>query len=222
MRGNELLAWLSALPAAARDRALEEHLGIAGEAPDTGPPGPELIGYHASGVAAIVQALTVAAVQREDVLIDLGAGLGKVVLLAHLLTGATARGIELQPALVARARAAARQLGAEVDFSQGDARQADLASGTVFYMYAPFTGPVLSEVLARLLRVAADHAIVVCALGVDLHREAAWLAPRPSDSFWLTVYDSVVSGVPPRSARRPGLHPRLTDIVALESSENRA
>jgi hypothetical protein len=218
MRGNELLDWLCRLPAQARDRTLEEHLGIAGGAPNTEPPGQDLIGYHASGVAAIVQALTHAGVQREDVLVDLGAGLGKVVLLAHLLIGATARGIELQSALVARARAAARRLGAEVEFSQGDAREADLASGTVFYMYAPFTGPVLSEVLTRLFRVAKGHAIVVCALGVDLHRGAAWLAPRPSDSYWLTVYDSVVSGVPPRLARHSALHPRLTDIVARERS----
>jgi precorrin-6B methylase 2 len=163
-----------------------------------------------------VQALVLAAVQPEDVLIDLGAGLGKVVLLAHLLTGAHAHGIELQPALVERARASAARLGADALFSQGDARQADLETGTVFYLYAPFTGQVLAEVLARLFRVASKHAIVVCALGVDLHRTATWLAPRPSDSFWLTVYDSVVSGVPPRAPRISRLRRSLTDIVALE------
>ena len=50
----------------------------------------------------------------------------------------------------------------------------------MFYMYAPFTGPVLSEVLARLFHVASERAIVICALGVDLHGAAAWLAPRPT------------------------------------------
>jgi hypothetical protein len=216
MRRNELLQWLAELPREVRDQAVEQYLGIAGPMPDHAPPGPDLIGYHASSVAAVVQALVLAAVQPEDVLIDLGAGLGKVALLAHLLTGAHARGIELQPTLVEGARASATRFGADVMFSQGDVRRADLDAGTVFYLYAPFTGPVLAEVLARLFSVASKHAIVVCALGVDLHRTAPWLAPRPSDSFWLTVYDSVVSGVAPRAPRISRLRRSLSDIVALE------
>ncbi|HWZ89674.1 MAG TPA: hypothetical protein VNW92_12510 [Polyangiaceae bacterium] len=217
MRGSELLEWLSTLPAGERDRALEEHLGIAEPAPDATPPGPDLIGYHASGVAAIVRALATVPVQREDVFVDLGAGLGKVVLAAHLLTGATARGVELQPALAERAQAAARRLGAAVELSAGDAQNADLASGTVFYLYAPFTGAVLSKVLARLLCVASEHAIVVCALGVDLDRAAPWLVPRPGDSFWLTIYDSAVRGVPARRTAQCALPRRFTDIVASEA-----
>jgi hypothetical protein len=219
MRGAELLDWLSALPVRARDRALEEYLGITGPAPVAPPLGPDSIGYHPSGVAAIVRALVDVPVQREDVLYDLGAGLGKVVLSAHLLTSVTARGIEVQPALVAQARAAAARLGVEtqVQFAVGNARDADLDSGTVFYLYAPFTGATLSAVLARLERVATEHAIVVCALGVDLHRLAPWLVPRPSEAFWLTLYDSVVSGVAPRAAYTSAFAARpSTDIVTLE------
>ncbi len=221
MRGQELLEWLSALPVAERDPTLEEHLGIAGPTPGLKRLGPELIGYHASGVAAIVQALAEVPVEQDDVFFDLGAGLGKVVLLAHLLTGATARGIELQPELVARARQAAARLGvsAHVTLSEGDARQADLESGTVFYLYAPFTGAALADVLGRLARVAARHAIVVCALGLDLDRQAPWLVARPTASFWLTVYDSVVSGVPARRPRTsPGALGPYTDIVAGEQT----
>ena len=215
MRGQALLDWLSALPVETRDSALEEHLGIAEPAPDSSPPGPELIGYHASSVAAIVRALIEIPVVREDIFVDLGAGLGKVVLLAHLLTGASARGIELQPELVARAAAAASRLAAEVKFVATDARDADLDSGTVFYLYAPFTGSVLSQVLRRLESIATRRAIVICGLGVDLHRAAPWLGPRPTDSFWLTVYDSVVAGVSPRSARHSALE-GSTDIVTRE------
>jgi hypothetical protein len=219
MRGAELLDWLSALPVRARDRALEEHLGITGPAPDSAALGPDAIGYHPSGVAAIVRALADVPVQREDVLYDLGAGLGKVVLSAHLLTGVTARGIEVQPGLVARARAAAARLGVDtqVQFTEADAQHADLDSGTVFYLYAPFTGATLRAVLARLERVATERAIVVCALGVDLHRLAPWLVPRPSEAFWLTLYDSVVSGVAPRAVCAGYLAARpSTDIVTLE------
>ena len=224
MRGNELLAWLCSLPAAERDRALEKHLGIDEPArhAEGESPGADLIGYHASGVAAIVRALVEVPVRPGDVLVDLGAGLGKPLLLARLLTGASCRGIELQPGLVVRSRAAARRLGlalgAELELEQGDARQAELQPGTVFYLYAPFTGAALNEVLARLERVANQHPIAICALGLELPRNTPWLAARPSDSFWLTVYDSVVSGVPVRAPGADGgaLCRSLTDTVIFE------
>lgn len=191
MRGADLLAWLSALPPDARDRAIEEHLGLAPPPPEcVGPPGERLIGYHASGVAPILRAIAEAPVTATDVVVDLGAGLGKVVLLAHLLTGAKARGIEIQTALVDRARASAARLGADVDFTCADARDANLDDGTVFFLYAPFTGPVLADVVRRLHAVAEKHAITVCALGVDIDRDAPWLVARPIDSFWLTIYDA--------------------------------
>ena len=45
-------------------------------------------------------------------LVDLGSGLGKVVMLTRLLTGAAAIGIELQASLVERGRAAGGKRGA--------------------------------------------------------------------------------------------------------------
>jgi hypothetical protein len=201
MRAASLLAWLASLPPSERDAAVEEHLGLADAAPPSTPPGEDLIGYHASGVAPIVRMLLEVPVVAGDVLVDLGAGLGKVVLLTRLLTGATARGIELQPALVDRAREAAAKLGVDVSFTQGDARHVDLDGGTVFFLYLPFTGPALADVVARLRTVASRRAIVVCALGVELDREAPWLVRRPVDSFWLTIYDSAVPGVLPRPRR---------------------
>src|SRR4051812_42541976 len=53
----DLLPWLASLPPGARDRAVEEYLGIGGPAPPDAPAGEHLVGYHPSGVAAIVQAL---------------------------------------------------------------------------------------------------------------------------------------------------------------------
>lgn len=214
VRGAELLSWLASLPPAARDAAVEEHLGISGPAPSS-PPGEHLIGYHPSGVAPIVHALMQVPVEPDDVVVDLGAGLGKVVFLTRLLTGATARGIELQPALVLRAREAAARSGFDVHFEQADARDADLSDGTVFFLYLPFTGPVLVETLSRLRAIAEDHAIVVCTLGFDL--DASWLVRRPLDSFWLTIYDSFVPGRPPRPTQaRSCLSGRCADAIAFE------
>lgn len=219
LRSTDLLAWLAALPPDARDAAIDAHLGIARDAcaPSTASPGEHLVGYHASGVAPIVHALDAVPVIAHDVVIDLGAGLGKVVALAHLLTGATARGIELQPDLVARAREEAARRAIDVEHQCADAREAPLDDGTVFFLYAPFTGPVLAEVVARLHAVACRHAIVVCALGIDLPREAAWLRRRSLDAFWLAIYDSDVPNaeVAPRVASASTLGP-LAELIAHE------
>jgi SAM-dependent methyltransferase len=217
MRGPALLAWLASIPPSERDAAVEAHLGIV-PAPAPTPPGDHLVGYHASGIAPIVRMLSEVPVTAEDVVIDIGAGMGKVALLTRLLTGATARGIEVQPALVNKAREAAVRGGVDgVRFVEGDARHADLDDGTVFFLYAPFTGPVLTEVVRRLGAVASRRAIVVCSLGIDVDRVAPWLARRPIESFWLTIYDSVHPGVPLRGPRdRSPMLGREADVVAFD------
>jgi SAM-dependent methyltransferase len=165
------------------DDALDAHLGTA----PSDAPGEHLIGYHATGNEPIGRLLAEVPLTERDVFIDLGSGLGKVCIAVALATRARVRGIELQPALVERARAAAASLGAEVEFVEGDVRDVDLSDGTVFYLYVPFTGPALARVLERLR--AIEHPIVVCALGVDLER-ATFLRRRPLDDFWLAIYDS--------------------------------
>jgi SAM-dependent methyltransferase len=199
---EELLARLATLSPGERDAAVEECLGIGGLSADSAPPGEHLIGHHASGVAQIVRTLIEVPVVPADVVVDLGAGLGKFVLLARLLTGATVRGVELQPALVERARQGSARLGIDVDLVEGDARDAHIDDGTVFFLYAPFTGPVLDAVALRLRGVAQKRAIVVAALGVDLKGAAPWLVPRQMDSFWLSIYDSDEPGAPPRPPAR--------------------
>jgi SAM-dependent methyltransferase len=214
---ESLLAWLASLPPWERDAAADEYLGISGPKPPSTPPGKNLIGYHASGVAPIVRALMEVPVVADDVFVDLGSGLGKVAVLARILTGATALGIELQPALVESARRAAARRGVDVRFIQGDAREVDLSDGTVFFLYLPFTGSILTDVMLRLRAVASCRAITVCALGVELERYARWLTRRSVDSFWLTVYDGALPGIPRRPTRdwSPALA-RLADIVAFE------
>lgn len=215
MLALELLDWLASVPVSDRDAAIERLWDISAARYSSEPPGEHLIGYHASGVAAIVRALASVPVQPSDVFIDLGAGVGKVVLCARVLTGATVRGIELQSPLVAAARAAATRAGAEVELILGDVQDADLQDGTVFFAYAPFTGRVLCNVMERLHAVAQRHAIVVCALGFDLP-DVPWLRPRAMDAFWLTIYDSAVAGVPMRACALPVLSGERTNAIANE------
>ena len=51
------------------------------------------------------------------------------------------------------------------------------------------------------------------ALGVELDRLAPFLAARRIDSFWLSVYDSVVPGVPVQPRRAPLLDERIERIA---------
>lgn len=118
------------------------------------------------------------ALTERDVLVDLGAGLGHVPLLAAICTGARGVGIEREAAYVASARRCAEALNlARVSFSVQDARDADLAEGTVFYLYTPFTGAILRTVLDALRREADRRAIRVCTFGpcTAVVAEESWL-----------------------------------------------
>jgi hypothetical protein len=71
--------------------------------------------------------------------------------------------------------------------------------------------------MRRLRALASRRAIVVCSLGLDVDREEPWLARRPLDSFWLSIYDSVHPQVPPRPRReRSPMLGREADVVAFE------
>lgn len=204
LRGADLLGWLLEQPSELRDYVVEGLLGVAhGPLLEAAPELPPWsVGHHPSSFGQVALALAGVPVVAEDVFVDLGAGSGKVALLAHLLTGARACGVELQPPLVSQARDAAAALGCDsVGFELADARDAEIGDGTVFFMYLPFIGPVLEAVMRRLRAIAERREIIVCALGLEL---AAWdwLAPRPPGSFWLSVYRSTIPGASPRAADR--------------------
>jgi SAM-dependent methyltransferase len=87
---------------------------------------------------AIVRAmLEMASVGPGDVVLDLGSGDGRIAIAAAANFGARAVGIEIDPALVSRARAAARQAGVadRVEFRVGDMYGADLAGATVVTLF---------------------------------------------------------------------------------------
>jgi hypothetical protein len=190
LRGAALLSWLARFDADERDMALEHLLGIARRPLTRRAPDAELIDYVPSGVGAIARAVAEAPITGADVMLDVGAGLGKVAMTVHLLCGARTRGIELQPALVEVARARASDLGLDgVSYQVGDARQLDVADATVVFMYLPFTGAVLAQVMGRLEAAARRRPLVVCTLGLDLAAHP-WLAARPTEDLWLSIYDS--------------------------------
>ncbi len=129
-------------------------------------PEPEMVFYQPTPARHIFQMIQISGLSGSDTLIDLGSGLGHVPILAAILTGAHSIGIEIEPAYVASARDCTRNLGLDrVTFIRQCAGDADLSTGTVFYLYTPFTGNTLKMVLRRLQRESTHRAITVCTLG---------------------------------------------------------
>ncbi len=127
---------------------------------------PEMVFYQPTPARHILEMIRASELGEDDVLIDLGSGLGHVPMLASILTGARAIGIEVDAAYVHYARECAASLELErVTFVEADAREADLSAGTVFHLYTPFTGGMMRAVLDRLRNEGERRAIRVCTLG---------------------------------------------------------
>lgn len=142
--------------------------------------GPGMVAYQPTPARAILALAALADLTARDVFYDLGAGLGQVAILAHLLSGAATRGVEIEPAYCAYARRSAAALGLTgVSFVEADAREAGYADGTVFYLYTPLVGAPLRAVLGRLQAEAARRPIRLISYGpcsTAVAREG-WLAP---------------------------------------------
>jgi hypothetical protein len=155
---------------------------------------PEMVPYQPTPVRHILHLIAANVLSEDDILADLGSGLGHVPLLVSMLTGVRSLGIEVQPDYVASAQECARSLHlSRVWFVSEDARAADLSSGTVFYLYSPFTGSILNGVLRALRRESTHRSIKICSLGPCTFTVAneTWLrASALPDAGCITVFES--------------------------------
>lgn len=190
LRGKALLSRILSVPFRDRDAWVNELLGFddATATPDVPDLPRESVPYLPCGVDEILGMSSEVPLGPDDELVDLGSGLGRVVILAHLLTGARAKGIEIQRPLVEKARSRARALGLDVSFTHANAADEEL-DGSVFFLYAPFSGRTLRGVIARVEAVARRRPVVVCAVGLEL-RDVPWLAARTTSCAALSIYDS--------------------------------
>jgi hypothetical protein len=160
---------------------------------------PGMIGYHPTPARVIFALIEHTHLSAHEVFYDLGAGLGRVVLLVGLLTTAQVKGVECEPAYCAFAQQRADSLHlSRVTFLNVDARQADYADGTVFFLYTPFTGRMLQEVLAKLALVAQSHPITLATYGACTRDVAQqhWVQPTVQQAFahdTLTLFTSTTS-----------------------------
>lgn len=160
LRGPALRRAIEGIPLVERDAWIDRVLGL-GDIPDDGPELPRGgVPYLPAGVDEILEAIDLACVGPHDRVIDVGAGVGRLAMLVHLLTGATVRGVEVQPALVAYACQRIEALALRgVTMEARDAREAPLEAD-VLLLYAPFSGALLAEVLARVAALAPAPRLV--------------------------------------------------------------
>jgi hypothetical protein len=127
---------------------------------------PETVFYQPTPARHIFGMIQLARATESDVLIDLGAGLGHVVLITSICAGMRSIGIELERPYVDSARRCAERMNLRrVEFLHQDARAADLSMGTVFYLHTPFSGSILNTVLGRLRHEAATRTLKICTFG---------------------------------------------------------
>ncbi len=211
LRGEALrreLLWLAPPPDGGPDDGGYDALDalVAGVLLDESPPAtvrpelrgwdPEMVPYQPTPARIVLELAARVRPADGDVFYDLGAGLGQVCVLVHVLSGVRAVGVEIDPVLWTYGERMARRLGLpEVTFIVGDAREVDLTPGTLFFLYTPFTGSLLETVLARLRLVAAQHPIRLASYGpcTPVVARQKWLSlegPAHDDPDRLAVFRS--------------------------------
>ncbi len=149
--------------------------------------------YVPSRQAAAEAMLDLVGVTAQDVVYDLGSGDGRIVVLAAQKYGARGVGIEIDPALVARARLIARDAGVEdrVRFVEGDLFEADLSEATVVTLYLSTTttrrlAPKLRAELAPGTRIVSQQFDMGPSWAPDRRARMAdadlflWIVPEPN------------------------------------------
>jgi SAM-dependent methyltransferase len=184
------------VPATERDAWLDLVLGLD-ELPDDGPAlPPGGVPYLPSSVDVLLRAIDASGLRASDVFVDVGSGPGRAAACVHLLTGATAIGLEIQPALVRAARDLTSRLHlSRVSLLEGDAATlaGAMTSGSVFFLYCPFSGDRLATLLDHLEPLARTKALRLCCVNLPLPPRA-WLTREPNASDDLVVYSATGSG----------------------------
>jgi SAM-dependent methyltransferase len=180
------------VPAGERDAWVDRVLGL-GEPPLDGPALPAGgVPYLPCSVEVLLRVVDEASVRSTDVFVDVGAGTGRAMALVHLLTGAGAIGLEIQPSLVQVARDLNARLGlSRVACVEGDAAAlaASMGVGSVFFFYCPFSGARLEKVLDDLELVARTRELRICCVLLPLPPRP-WLTREPGPEGELEIYRS--------------------------------
>ncbi len=150
--------------------------------------------YEPTPMPVVRALLELADVGPQDLVYDLGSGDGRIPITAATEFGARGVGIEIDPALVAQAQAAAREAGVEerVEFRLGDMYAADVQPATVVTLFLhPGPNLKLREKLRSDLQAGSRIVSYVWDMGgwrpedvrqVNEHRIFLWRIPSHAGS----------------------------------------
>jgi hypothetical protein len=157
---------------------------------------PDMVGYQKTPARVIFELVESAQFRQDDVFFDLGSGLGQVAILVNLLAGIAVKGIDVEPAFCDYARDCAADLNlSNVTFINVDARKADYSEGTIFFMYTPFKGEIMEDVLEVLRKESRMRKIKIitygpCTAQVALQSWLDFAAPGDSHTYKVGVFSS--------------------------------
>lgn len=184
---------LESVPAAARDAWVDRVLGIEATPEDASDLPRGCTPYLPCAIDALVHALDGVEVGPDDVFVDLGSGLGRAAIVAHLYTGASAVGIEVQRHLAEAARALTASLGLRaVATVHGDAVALGqyLPIGNVFFFYCPFGRDRLEAILDALAPLGRARPVRICTVDLPLPPRD-WLVPLSSPALCVEIFRSL-------------------------------
>ena len=145
---------------------------------------PVLAPYLPTPIVTVRRMLEVAGVRAGELVIDVGSGDGRIVVLAAEEFGAQALGIEIDPEMVARSRRAiaARGLDARVKILEANALDVDLSPADVVTLYLTPEGVALLRLhLERTLRPGTRVVSFV-------YKIPGWTldpaTPNPEEEIW--------------------------------------
>lgn len=157
---------------------------------------PEMVFYQPTPARIILELIDKATFGTEDHFVDVGSGLGLVPIMVNLLSGVRATGIEIDPSYHRYAVSRARALELDdIHFVNADAREADFRDGTAFFLYTPFTGQLLQDVLHRIRSQRQGRQTTLFSFGPCTEAVASqpWLEPigRVDDEHALATFRTV-------------------------------
>ena len=132
----------------------------------TAPLQTDMIFYQKTPARVVFEIVAKARITTNDVFFDIGSGLGQVAILVNLLSGANTTGVESDAALCHYSALSAQALQLNnISFINTNALQCDYSEGTIFFLYSPFKGDMLKQMLIILKKQAAKRSIRIYTYG---------------------------------------------------------
>lgn len=171
---------LASVEPSRRDDWVDQWFGLSEIPPDGSDLPRGCVPYLPCAVDKLSLVIERARVCADDLFVDVGSGVGRAMMVVHLLTGAATVGFEIQAALAREATRVARALQLErVQTLHGDAEQliARVAHASVFFFYCPFGGDRLLRVLHAIEPLAQNRPLRLCFVDMPAP-ELPWLMPE--------------------------------------------